>query len=763
MYHSNHSSPISVHSCLFVLFALFVLPLSAQLTQVRNGELWYDTQGNDVQAHGAGFLYQDGTYYMVGEDRRNGTGVNLYSSTDLMHWTFRNKIISTATNSQLADGSRFIERPKLLYNAKTKTYVVWLHYEGAAYAPAEAGVFKCDKVDGNYEFVRGARPFGNMSRDCGTFVDDDSTAYFFSSSNNNSDMMIYRLTDDYLDVDSQVNKIFIGQYREAPVMFKRRGTYYMLSSGCTGWSPNQMKYATASSINGTWSSLVTLAPGISYDTQPTYLISPPGTQDSTFIFVADRWQDPALAESKTIMFPLTVNDDATLNLHYANAWNMDLTTGQWRVNHDDYLPRDGWSILDYDCQNSTEEAATNILDGSTSTIWHTTYSPSTIAPPHHVSIDMGKEQTVGGIVLTPRMDDSSNGIIWGYLLYATLDSTHWGDPVAGGFQTFDGRKYFAPVKARYLRIVQTQEFQNNQYASMSEFNALGVDTVKRTYPVITPLYSINDAPLQQGTDITVQKGQGLTLAPSAGKDGGWSWQLPRGNYDSSSKLSIAYARASNSGIYFAAYTDPLGRSAVVRYNVTVKDTSVDVSPKTGGSYLLVNRNSGKVLTPKDDSAEAGAQLVQMPVSGNSNQIWRMDSVDVDYVAFVNLGNGLAMDINGASTATGAANIQWTYTAAKNQQWLLTPVGDYYTLQNRNSGLLVDINACSTDDGANSIQWSANGGTNQQWILRPADVPSAILQPTLTAVPHSAYNLAGQRVSATYKGIVIVNGKKILRK
>jgi hypothetical protein len=85
------------------------------------------------------------------------------------------------------------------------------------------------------------------------------------------------------------------------------------------------------------------------------------------------------------------------------------------------------------------------------------------------------------------------------------------------------------------------------------------------------------------------------------------------------------------------------------------------------------------------------------------------------------------------------------------------------LQNRNSGLLVDINACSTDDGANSIQWSANGGTNQQWILRPADVPSAILQPTLTAVPHSAYNLAGQRVSATYKGIVIVNGKKILRK
>ena len=94
--------------------------------------------------------------------------------------------------------------------------MVWLHYEGKGYAPAEAAVFKCDKIDGDYEFVKGFRPLGNMSRDCGTYVDDDGTAYFFSAANDNKDLMLYRLTDDYLDIASLEAKLFPGQSREAP-------------------------------------------------------------------------------------------------------------------------------------------------------------------------------------------------------------------------------------------------------------------------------------------------------------------------------------------------------------------------------------------------------------------------------------------------------------------------------------------------------------------------------------------------------------------
>jgi hypothetical protein len=33
----------------------------------RPGEVWCDTEGNRVQAHGGGMFYEDGTYYWFGE------------------------------------------------------------------------------------------------------------------------------------------------------------------------------------------------------------------------------------------------------------------------------------------------------------------------------------------------------------------------------------------------------------------------------------------------------------------------------------------------------------------------------------------------------------------------------------------------------------------------------------------------------------------------------------------------------------------------
>lgn len=297
---------------------------------IENGGLWYDTKGDTVQAHGAGFLKKGRTWYMVGEDRSGEIGVNLYSSTNLKDWKFLHKIITPNTNPQLKSGERFIERPKILYNKKTKQYVVWLHYEGKGYAPAEAAVFKCDKIDGDYEFVKGFRPLGNMSRDCGTYVDDDGTAYFFSAANDNKDLMLYRLTDDYLDIAGLEAKLFPGQSREAPVIFKRRGKYYLLSSACTGWEPNQGCYATADKISGPWSELKPFGDGITYDTQPTFALTIGKGNKTEYIYVGDRWLDPGLPESKTILLPLEFEENGELILNYRDSWQLNLKKKDWR-------------------------------------------------------------------------------------------------------------------------------------------------------------------------------------------------------------------------------------------------------------------------------------------------------------------------------------------------------------------------------------------------------------------------------------------------
>jgi len=81
-----------------------------------------------------------------------------------------------------------------------------------------------------------------MSRDCTLFQDDDGTAYFISAARDNADLHIYRLSDDYLSIDEHVKTLWPGQYREAPAMIKREGIYFLVTSGCTGWTPNQAKY-----------------------------------------------------------------------------------------------------------------------------------------------------------------------------------------------------------------------------------------------------------------------------------------------------------------------------------------------------------------------------------------------------------------------------------------------------------------------------------------------------------------------------------------
>ena len=48
--------------------------------------------------------------------------------------------------------------------------------------------------------------------------------------------------------------MFVGEYREAPAIFKDCGNYYMITSGQTGWNPNPCKYAVSKNgIFGDWS------------------------------------------------------------------------------------------------------------------------------------------------------------------------------------------------------------------------------------------------------------------------------------------------------------------------------------------------------------------------------------------------------------------------------------------------------------------------------------------------------------------------------
>jgi hypothetical protein len=86
-----------------------------------------------------------------------------------------------------------IERPKVIYNAATGLYVMWMHKEnGVDYSEARAAVAYSTTIDGNYTWQGSFQPQGlYMSRDDTLFVDDDGSAYFVSSARENLDTHVY--------------------------------------------------------------------------------------------------------------------------------------------------------------------------------------------------------------------------------------------------------------------------------------------------------------------------------------------------------------------------------------------------------------------------------------------------------------------------------------------------------------------------------------------------------------------------------------------
>ena len=453
-----------------------------QVVTFRNGGFWNDAAGKRIEAHGGGFLRVDDTWYWFGEDKSaNGAGfkaVNCYASKDLSSWTFKNAIITRETAPELAASDRIIERPKVIYNESTKKYVMWLHWEGQNYAEAKAGVFTSATVDGKYHYESSFRPKDNMSRDDTLFRDDDGKAYFISAANENADLIVYELTPDYLSIARQISVLFKGAYREAPAMFKHDGRYYLITSGATGWDPNQAKYTTSMSIEGPWPALQNLGNAMTYDTQPTYVIPVQGTRATTYIYAGDRWQDPDLGSSKYIWLPLVLRGDAQLSLDYYPEWQLDLTTGEWKVD-DGFIPQAGWKLVRADSEETSAEngRASNAFDGSASTIWHTQYTGSMPAPPHEIVIDLGASYRLEALRYLPRQDAEDHGMVAAYAFYVSDAADRWEQPVSSGtFATDRTAKLvrFNAVVGRYVRFVAMREINGREWTSAAEIDLVGV-------------------------------------------------------------------------------------------------------------------------------------------------------------------------------------------------------------------------------------------------------------------------------------------------
>lgn len=297
----------------------------------KPGELWHDTGGELINAHGGGILYANDRYYWFGEKRgrRASEGVNVYSSRDLYNWKYEGLAFTPEpdTTSDIARGC-VMERPKVIYNKKTKKYVMWFHLElrGKGYSAARAAVAVSDKVTGPYKFVHSFRPNGNMSRDMTLFVDKDGKAYHIYSSRENYDLRISRLTDDFLSATTE-DKMLFSNHREAPALFFHDNRYFMITSACTGWKPNKAVLHTAESLWGPWTPMpdnpmIGQGADTTFGGQSTFILPVAGKKDA-FIFLADRWNPRDLKDSRYLWLPIRFRNDMPY-VEWENEWKLEL-------------------------------------------------------------------------------------------------------------------------------------------------------------------------------------------------------------------------------------------------------------------------------------------------------------------------------------------------------------------------------------------------------------------------------------------------------
>ena len=303
-------------------------------------EVWLDTDGNVIQAHGGGILYKDGVYYWYGENkgadnctvegknlaRVDVIGISCYSSTDLYNWKNEGVVLpaSDDPDSDLYTG-KVLERPKCIYNKRTGKYLLWAHVNTADYKFARAGVAIADSPTGPFTYLGSFRPnAGEMSRDMTVFVDDDDVAYLFHSSEDNATMYCSRMNADYTGFDGTYTRNFEGEYREAPCVMKRNGRYYMVTSYCTGWAPNVARVAVADSVMGPWTLLgnpcVSEGAELTYGGQSTHILKVEDMED-TYIFMADIWKAENLQDSRYMWLPIEWDEDQ-MQIPFVEEWRL---------------------------------------------------------------------------------------------------------------------------------------------------------------------------------------------------------------------------------------------------------------------------------------------------------------------------------------------------------------------------------------------------------------------------------------------------------
>lgn len=257
-------------------------------------------------------LWENGFWYWYGENKEYtdgqspiwSWGVRMYRSADLYNWEDLGLIAGPDLNNP--DGNlfpeKYLDRPHILRCDATGKYVMWVKISDPESCFA---VLQADRLQGPYETVQeDYYSLGNSVGDFDLVVDADDKAYLYADTTPKR-VAGFELSEDYCTVVREVTSQYEGLLppfcREGVTLFARGDKKYLLTSGTTGYTPNQSDVAVSTSWTEPFVSLgdphVDDDAMSSFNSQVSQVFSLPGTD--LYIAVADRWMSNHLLDGRS--------------------------------------------------------------------------------------------------------------------------------------------------------------------------------------------------------------------------------------------------------------------------------------------------------------------------------------------------------------------------------------------------------------------------------------------------------------------------------
>ena len=228
------------------------------MDRIKPGKFWYDSNNKRIHAHGGSIMYVSGLYYWYGENKEGvfgravtdnikpsiwHNGVKVYSSRDLYNWRDEGIVIISDDPANPFYPRNIMDRPHILYNEKTKKYVMWAKCVtrctkiGADFECAKYYISLADKITGPFDY---SHVIENVTAgDFDLFIENNKGYYIGTEGNT---VHARELTDDFMNFTDK-NSLHIEKtrppfVREAPCYFTHEGRKFIITSGTSGYFPN---------------------------------------------------------------------------------------------------------------------------------------------------------------------------------------------------------------------------------------------------------------------------------------------------------------------------------------------------------------------------------------------------------------------------------------------------------------------------------------------------------------------------------------------